>query len=317
LAPREDEFVFNIVWTGTDFTYLRLFVASQISQSKARFRFVANGCTGEQIDRMERFAARHPGRVIEVLDVSTEAIIAHGVALDRVRACRDDGRFFCFVDPDIKANSPFLSELTALFDEGYAAVTSGREVWSDDNVVPVGHVGVAGEHFFDRTGFLFGSPHLALYDRKVCDETTDRWGVGLGSAGPELSDAARSRLAELGLNYPLYDTGKIFNALLQADGHRLTHRDIPQLVHIGGMSHFLSPPGGYITLDDGEQAPDFARWGLTDRFHVTKFTARTLRELSEGRPVPAIPPEADPAMAGKLALVQNEMAELFSTYASW
>jgi hypothetical protein len=317
LGPREDEFVFNIVWTGTDFTYLRLFVASQIAQSEARFRFVANGCTREQIDRMERFAERHPERVIEVLDVSTDAIIAHGVALDRVRACRDDGRFFCLVDPDIKANAPFLHEFTALFDEGYAAVTSGREVWSDDNLVPVGNVGVAGEHFFDRAGFLFGSPHLALYDRNALDETAARWGVGLGSAGPDLSDAARARLTELGLDYIVYDTAKIVNALLQSDGHRIAHRDVPQLVHIGGMSHYLSPPGGYITLDDGEQAPDFARWGITDRFRVTKFTARTLRELTEGRPVPPIPADADPAIARKLTVVQNEMAELFSTYASW
>lgn len=315
--PREDEFVFNVVWTGTDFTYLRLFIASQIAQSEARFRFVANGCTREQIESMERFAALHPQRVTEVLDVSTDTIVAHGVALDRVRACRGDGRFFSFVDPDIKANAPFLYELTALFDEGYAAVTSGREVWSDDNLVPVGNIGVAGEHFFDRTGFLFGSPHLALYDRNVLDETADRWGVGLGSAGPELSDDACAQLARLGLDYRLYDTGKIMNALLQADGHRLAHRDVPQLVHIGGMSHYLSPPGGYITLDDGEQAPDFARWGLNDRFHVTKFTARTLRELTEGRPVPAIPPDTDPAIARKLAVVQDEMAELFSTYASW
>src|SRR5262249_41748317 len=159
---------------------------------------------------------------------------------------------------------------------------------------------------YSQDGFVFGSPHLALYDRDVLDDTANRWGIGLGSAGPELSDAARAQLAHLGHEYVVYDTGKIVNALLQADGHRLAHRDVPQLVHIGGMSHYLSPPGGRITLDDGEEAPDFARWGLNDRYHVTKFTARTLRDLTEGRPVPPIPPDADPAMARKLAVVQNE-----------
>ena len=47
----------------------------------------------------------------------------------------------------------------------HAAVTSGREVWSSTNVLPEGHPGVPGEVFFDRSGFTFGSPHLALYRR--------------------------------------------------------------------------------------------------------------------------------------------------------
>ncbi len=313
MTPPDDEFVFNIVWTGSVFTYLRYFVASQIANSGARFRFVANGCPADQIELMETFARRHPKRVIEVLDVSPE-IVAHGVALDRVRAIRDDGRYFCLIDPDIKANAPFVFEFARLLDAGAAAVTSGKEVWSDDNLVPVDHVGVAGEHFFDRSGFVFGSPHVALYDRRVLDETGNRWGVGLGNAGPDLTVEAKAQLSALGLDYIVYDTGKIVNALLQADGHRLVHRDLPQLVHIGGMSHYLSPPGGYITLENGEEAPDFARWGLNDRYHVTKFTAHTLKELVAGRTAPAIPEGTDPQMARKLEVVQREMTELFARY---
>ena len=48
-AAPDEEFVFNIVWTGKVFTYLRYFVASQIAQSEARFRFVVNGCPPEKI----------------------------------------------------------------------------------------------------------------------------------------------------------------------------------------------------------------------------------------------------------------------------
>ena len=315
-GPRDDELVFNVVWTGTVFTYLHLFVASQIAQSGARFRFVANGCPPEQIELMQRFAQRHPGRVIEVVDVSPGAMIAHGVALDLIRAQRDDGPYFCFIDPDIKANTPFVGAFADLLAAGYAAVTSGKEVWSDDNLVPVGHVGVAGEHFYDRKGFVFGSPHLALYDRAALDETTARWGIGLGSAGNDVSDAVKARLAEMGHDYIMYDTAKIVNTMLQADGHRLVHEDLPQLIHIGGLAHYLSPPGGYITLD-GEEVPDYVRWGITDRYHVSKFAALTLRELAAGRAIPRIPQGVEPAMAAKLELVQQEMADLVSTYAGW
>lgn len=310
--PAEGDLVFNVVWTGTVFTYLRHFVNSQMAHCGARYRYVVNGCPPEQVALMQADVAARPDRVVEVLDVS-DTMVAHGVALDRVRAQRDDGPWFCLIDPDIKANAPFLPPFADLLAEGAAAVTSGKEVWSDDNLVPVDHPGVAGEFFFDRNGFVFGSPHLAIYDRAALDDTTARWGVGLGSAGPDLSDAARARMAELGHEYLVYDTGKIVNALLQADGHRLVHRDLPQLVHIGGLSHYLSPTE-WVTLDDGEQAPEWVRWGLTDRYHVSRFTAFTLRRLFEGGEVPAIPEGVEPAMAAKLAVVQQEMADLFATY---
>jgi hypothetical protein len=308
-------FVFNVVWTGSVFTYLRYFAASQIAQSDAKFRFVANSCPPDQVELMERFAERHP-QVVDVLDVSSD-MVAHGVALDRVRALRDDGEFFCLIDPDIKAKSPYVPEFARILADGAGVVTSGTEVWSDDNMIPEGHPGVAGEFFFDRDGFVFGSPHLAIYERAALDETAARWGVGLGSAGPELAEPTAQRLEAMGHKYMVYDTAKIVNALLQADGHRLVHRDLDQLVHIGGLSHYLAPPDGYITLDDGEIAPDFARWGLNDRYHVTKFTALTLRELSEGRPVPAVPRGVDPVMARKLEVVQTELADLFATYGDW
>jgi hypothetical protein len=192
-------------------------------------------------------------------------------------------------------------------------VTSGKEVWSDDNLLPENHPGVAGEFFFDRQGFVFGSPHLAIYDRIALDETSDRWGVGLGSAGPDLSDETKATMDKMGQLYLIYDTGKIVNILLQADGNRLVHEDLPQLVHIGGLSHYLSP-SAYITLDDGEEAPEWARWGITDRYHVTKFTALTLRQLCDGRPAPPVPAGVEPAMAAKLTQVQEEMADLIATY---
>jgi hypothetical protein len=312
-CPPDSAFVFNVVWTGSVFPFLQYFVASQIAQSDARFRFVANGCPPDQVALMEHFARVHP-QVVEVLDVSTD-MVAHGVALDRVRAQRDDGAYFSLIDPDIKAKGPFVGEFAAILAGGASVATSGTEIWSDSNVIPPDHVGVPGECFYDRNGFVFGSPHLAVYDRAVLDETAERWGVGLGSAGPELAEPAARRLEEMGHHYIAYDTGKIVNALLQSDGHELVHRDLPQLVHIGGLSHYLAPPGGYITLDDGEVAPDFARWGINDRYHVTKFTALTLRELSEGEPVPAIPQGVDAAMARKLEVVLHELSDLFLTYA--
>ena len=100
--------VFNIVVTGHTFWHLRFFVCSLVHNSDAQFRLVANYCEPEALALMETYAAAHPDQVVEVMDVSPAEMLAHGVAMDRVRGSRDDGELFCFVDPDIKATGSFL-----------------------------------------------------------------------------------------------------------------------------------------------------------------------------------------------------------------
>lgn len=313
LGPTESDVVFNVVWTGTVFRYLIPFVTSQIVQSQARFRFVANGCPPDQVELMQVYADEHPDRVVEVFMASADDMIAHGVALDRVRARRDDGRWFALVDPDIKANGPWVAELLATLG-GAVAVTSGTEVWSDDNLIPEGHVGVPGEAFFSRDGFVFGSPHLAIYDRAALDRTCERWGVGLGSAGPELREDVTALLATHGHSYLVYDTAKIVNALLQLDGGTLVHRDLDQLVHIGGLAHYLSPPA-YRTTDGGEVEPDWTRFEImAARHEVTRHTAGLLRAAIDGSPGPGPVPTTSPEMAAKLALVGREVEDLVRRY---
>src|SRR5690606_2098762 len=141
----------------------------------------------------ERFAADHTGRVVEIMEVSPVRMVKHGDALDAVYRVRDDGEYFGFIDPDIFATGPFLRMFRDALEE-CDAVTSGRELWSDHNVLPEGHIGVNGEYFFDRDGFTFGSPHLALYRRATLDDTIPRWDVGFGSAGNDIPKRTRARL---------------------------------------------------------------------------------------------------------------------------
>jgi hypothetical protein len=311
---KEEQLVFNVVWTGDTFGLLRYFACSLIANTAARFRFVTNACTERSLDAMHEFVATHRDRVVEILGVSSDAMVAHGVALDRVRSVRDDGDWFCLVDPDIKAAAPFLGEFTALLVD-HAAVTSGKEVWNDDNVVPPGHPGVGGRHFFTTDGFVFGSPHLALYRRDALDETCARWEVGLGSAGPELGDAAKQALRDLGHHYWLYDTAKIVNALLQADGHAVTHVEHEHLVHVGGLSHWISPPETVGQSLDLDQDPEWTRHpGMAPRHEVARFAARVLRDLDTGNPAPEIPDGLDPATLDKLAYVRSEIIDMVESH---
>jgi hypothetical protein len=301
----EQSFVFNVVWTGTVFTYLRSFVASQMHYCGARYRFVGNGCPGEQIEVMEAFRSRRPDRVVEVLEVG-ETMVPHGVALDRVKARCDDGPFFCTIDPDILATVPFLDFFAGALQR-CDAITSGRGVWCDDDVVPMGHPGVNGEYFYSQKGFVFGSPHFAIYRRDALDETMQRWGLAFGEGGSGLSEEARRRLARAGHDYFIYDTGKLVNIFLQEDGYALRHAEHPNLMHVGGLSHYLAPPR-MITREGRQPEPDWARWnGMSERFEVARFTAAVLRALCDGTPAPEIPSGLDPVIHEKLVRVRSSL----------
>jgi len=312
----ESAFVFNIVWTGGTFRYLRYFVCSLLANSDARFRFVLNGCTPESTAMMRRFADHHAGRVVDVLEASSK-MEAHGVALDAVYGAVDDGEFFCFVDPDILATGPFVAAFAERLQSSCDAVSSGRGVWAETDVVPVGHRGVNGEYFFSQSGYVFGGPHFAMYRRATLQATRERWGVRFASAGRDLSEAAMGQVTAAGHDYLIYDTGKLVNILLQESGGRLCHFEHPALMHIGGMSHYLSPPSYVVHEPGGEPEPDWSRWhGMATRYEVARFTAAVLRSLTDGESPPAIPDGVEGDLVPRLERVRSELVELVGRYGS-
>jgi hypothetical protein len=99
--------------------------------------------------------------------------------------------------------------------------------------------------------------------------------------------------------FELYDTGKALNILLQGDGFALTHVENPALVHIGGISQFVSRPqtGGLVAEGAGQARLDFARWA-----------AATLRSLVDGDAPPPLP--AGDATRARAELVRRDLIEL-------
>ena len=140
--------------------------------------------------------------------------------------------------------------------------------------------------------------------------------MGLGSAGVRrLTQEGRDHLKSIGQTYWLYDTGKIANIFLQEDGNKLCHFEHDNLMHIGGMSHYLSPPDGGGAADNADWEPDQTEWKWpVTRLEVAGYTAVVLRSLAAGHPAPDIPAEVDPTIADRLETVRNELITLVSTY---
>ena len=312
-VPGEHELTWNVVWVGASFESMYPFMANVLSHTTGKLRFIANGCGPEQVEQLRRFRAAHPGRVVEVFEMPEGPAVSHGRCLDLVREQRYDGPWFCLLDPDILFRRSLVADLIAPLAD-VDVVTSGTEIWSDDNVIPDEFPGVAGEFFFGRDGFVFGSPHLAVYRRPPLDDTCRRWHIGFGSGGADLTDDARARLAELGQGFLVFDTGKLVNIFMQADGAELRHHDLDDIVHIGGLVHYLAPPG-YRETADGESLPDWAFFDrMEPRFEVARYPARLLRSLLAGATPPPMPDGLDPSMQAKLELVRREITELVADH---
>ncbi|NNE72786.1 MAG: hypothetical protein HKN26_03910, partial [Acidimicrobiales bacterium] len=200
--------VFNVVWIGDVFRFLYPFVSSLLAHSDARVRFVANGCTPASVEAMHHYASTGDGRVCEVLEVSPDLVIPHGVALDQVLSTRDDGPLFAVIDSDIKATGPFLPDLLRPLNDPAdpaVAVTAGRAVWSEPVPAPLDTPWIVGGMFTRADGFVYGSVYAAIYRRDALDAMTQRWSVGFGTGGQgldipgtELAPAAAQHLRDNG-----------------------------------------------------------------------------------------------------------------------
>ena len=186
-------------------------------------------------------------------------------------------------------------------------MTSGKELWSDSNVLPEGHIGLNGEYFFRADGYVFGSPHFAIYDRQGLDATLERWGIGFASGSADLPPDGQALLEAKGLAYWMFDTAKLVNIMLQEDGHPLVHQEHDALVHVGGLLHYLWAPR--VADADGEIDVDWARWANQGpRHQVARYARagaprprrRRARARGPGHRVAGAdrPPRADPRRAG-------------------
>lgn len=318
---RESDLVWNLVWTGGVYPYLRHFVFSLFDRTDSSFRFIANNCTPSSVAQMQALTAA-TDRVLETVVLDVDRMVPHGTALEPVLRDRDDGDVFAFIDVDIKARGRFASDFLGVLD-GHDVVTSGAEVWTDENTLAADEVGVGGRHFYDHDGFVYGSPHVALYRREVLIETLDRWEIGLHCGNrTEMPARAWAALGEIGRDKMAYDTAKVANILLQVDGHSLVHEEHDSLVHIGGLSHYLAPPEHDFATDkvsgEFEGEPNWTRFqGIELRHEVARFTAETLRALVAGAEPPVIGTGLDPATEARLRLVRDELVTMVAASRPW
>jgi hypothetical protein len=101
------------------------------------------------------------------------------------------------------------------------------------------------------------------------------------------------------------------NILLQEGGFRLCHFEHPALLHVGGISHYLSTPIGGGPPRKAGEATDLGLPWPPARLEVARHTAALLGALSHDKPPPAPPSGLTADLAGRLERVRTAVIRLF------
>ena len=229
------ELTFNIVYTPGTVRYLRLLVFSLLKWTDSSFRLVANACSPDELRLLRELCSKSPR--LEFLALPSRRLMLHSEVLSYLQSL-EQSDYFCFMDSDIVATGDFVSEMFPYLDQ-YAGVFSATPIWcsEEEQILPEGFPRMPGH--FNRTsdGICIGSTYFAMYDNTALSQLIQSTGIGFRRyRWEEIPSSYQNQVGQAGLKKTHYDTGKLLNVLLVAEGKRLTYVDSPFLQHIGGVS---------------------------------------------------------------------------------
>ncbi len=180
-------------------------------------------------------------------------MVDHGEVLNHLHALTT-GPYFCFLDSDIIATNQFPGGLQS-DDLNGRCVFSAPPIWMTrtQGILPDDFQTVSGVHHSTDSGVCLGSTYFAIYHNESLKNCMQQTGIGFQTyTDSEIPASVKNTLKSHGwLKSGGYDTAKVLNLLLNANGHDLHYFENDSLVHIGGFS-FLS---GASDLDQhGAQA---------------------------------------------------------------
>jgi hypothetical protein len=334
---------FSIVYTTGTVKYLLLCVLSLLKWSNASFRLVANACSPEEVRLLQRLCETNPR--LEYVAAPSRTIMRHGELLDYLQSL-EDSQYFCFMDSDILATGDFLSEMSRCLTE-YAGVFCGTPIWckAEEQVLPEDLPSIPGHCNRTAEGLSLGSSYFAIYDNRILRQFMRSMPVGFNRyQWSDVPARCQSHLTQMRLEKTRYDTGKLLNILLVADGQPLCFQESVPLQHIGGISaqaarrsamrlgkrpksvHWRPAKGlrRWIrrlarthgatrpdegAMDDGLRALQVRRRKSAIYFH------QLFRSLFEDEPLPAIPQVGDGEIRRRVESATASIVSLYEEFA--
>ncbi|MBV7339690.1 glycosyltransferase [Chloroflexi bacterium TSY] len=230
-------FAFNIIYTPGTAIYLAPLVHSLLTWSDCTFRLVANGCPTSEHGYLRNFCANSSR--LEFLALPTSKMVPHGKALAFLHE-QTTSDYFCFMDSDILATGDFVEALKLRLRDR-SAFFSCNPIWCKpaEQILPDDSPVIHGRYHSTRTGLCLGSSYFAIYDNQVLADFLHTSPIGFDLYDwPRVPKRCQKTLAGLGQQRVRYDTCKVLNLLLLAQGENMIFWNSPDLLHLGGFSRY-------------------------------------------------------------------------------
>jgi len=227
--------LFNIIYTPRTVATLSPFVHSLLEWSDCKYRLIGNGCDRDEQKMLEDLAATDPH--LSYMNLSEDEIYEHFDVLNMLQPeCEDE--WFCCIDSDILAKGEFQSLLESI-ENNDAAISSCLPVWAidSDKVLPTKFLRLQGTHIDLENGLHIGCTYFMIYNNNAVNMIRKEYGVGFERCWWDtLPEEQRTIIQKLGADKTDYDTAIVLNLLLTHEGYNVRYIDLPNLIHIGGVS---------------------------------------------------------------------------------
>lgn len=211
------------------------FLYSLLDHSPCHFRLVSNACSLEEEELLQKQVEGQER--LSFYRVNTRHMLEHHLVLHDLLTL-DDDEWFAFIDSDILATGDFMKPLMTAASQ-CDAVFTGLPLWHEasEQVMPADFMVMGGRYYQSPDGHSLGLSYCAMYRRQPMLRYMQESGIDFRrfywSAIPE---KYQHQLQEAGLRKIYYDTAKVFNILWQQWGAKCRYVEVPELLHLGGIS---------------------------------------------------------------------------------
>lgn len=227
---------FHIIYTPYTVDLLAFFVWSLLKYSECTFCLVSNACT-EQEDQFLQILADTEER-LSFLKLPNEEVWKHGKVLNFLYE-RENSDYFSFMDSDIFAIRPFMSQFLPLI-QTHVSVSSCSSLWmrEKDKVLPKGLNLLSGRYHKTKQGICLGSTYFAIYNLKRINALSNFSDIDFQKkVWEDLSIKQQSIFTNPNFRPIKFDTAKLLNLLLANEKEKLCFAENNSLIHFGGFSN--------------------------------------------------------------------------------
>jgi hypothetical protein len=270
---------FNVIFIPGTVDYQSIALISLLLNSDLNFRLVGNSLNQKEAALLKQISDCSDR--LDCINFESEHIIPHGTLVDLLLICEQD-EFFTFCDSDLFLFSE-LKQSQLIEHIGKAAVfTSGGRIENQDDVVYAGFKGGATTVSPDGKIDLATS-FFCVYQRQPLEQVLNEYQVGFEQyrAASQIPVKAMQVIDGMGLDFEMFDTGKLISVLLHELGYEKKYHELDGLTHIGGMSgRYLQKLDMTVgTIEISEQELPAFELSKSDQYQVRNEYEKSLKRL--------------------------------------